>query len=245
MSLTKRLALIVFPIIGTFASPAFAQSDLEWSITPYLWASDTTVDLTFRDNNLGGGDINFDDLLDTLDTAFMVQVEAGRGNWSAFADITYLDTSDTTERPLATVDTDSQQTIVDAAIAYWPSGMDGALNLFGGLRYTGFDDRYRLSLNGTELGTQRSNADYYDALLGIRYVYRFAERWALVTRGDLSFGDSEGTYLLRANVAYAVGARRQNVVLFGYQLKRAEFRDGDVTTDFSYQGPMAGFSFRF
>jgi hypothetical protein len=46
MSLTRRLALIVLPIVGTFASPAFAQSDLNWSITPCRWASDTTVDLT-------------------------------------------------------------------------------------------------------------------------------------------------------------------------------------------------------
>jgi hypothetical protein len=27
--------------------------------------------------------------------------------------------------------------------------------------------------------------------------------------------------------------------------KRLALIDGDVTTDFSYQGPMAGFSFRF
>jgi hypothetical protein len=38
-----------------------------------------------------------------LDAAFMVHVEAGRGNWSAFADITYLSTSEPTERPHATV----------------------------------------------------------------------------------------------------------------------------------------------
>jgi hypothetical protein len=30
-----------------------------------------------------------------------------------------------------------------------------------------------------------------------------------------------------------------------YQYKEAEFRDGDLTTDFSFQGPMAGFNFRF
>ena len=62
---------------------------------------------------------------------------------------------------------------------------------------------------------------------------------------DLSFGDSEGTFLLRANFAYIVGKHRQNRILFGYQYKEAEFRDDDVVTDFSYQGPMAGFNFHF
>ncbi|MEJ2298660.1 MAG: hypothetical protein P8X94_09215 [Woeseiaceae bacterium] len=101
---------------------ANAQEALQWSVTPYLWASDTTVDLTIRDTNIGGDDISFDDLLDVLDAAFMVHVEAGRGNWSAFLDITYLSTSDTTERPLATIDGDSEQTIIDAAVTYWPGG---------------------------------------------------------------------------------------------------------------------------
>ena len=229
----------------SWASPATAENELSWSITPYLWASNTSVDLSFQGDNLGGDDISFNDLLDVLDTAYMVQVEVGRGKWSAFADIAYLDTSETTERDLVTVDARNQQTFIDAAIAYWPSGIDGQLNLFGGVRYTGFDDRYRVSLGDVELGTQRTSNGYYDALLGVRYRFAFSDRWALVTRGDLSFGDSEGTYLLRANFAYLVGKRRQNALLFGYQYKSAEYRDGDARTDFEYMGPMAGFSFRF
>jgi hypothetical protein len=106
--------------------------------------SRTTVDLTIRDTSIGGDDISFDDLVDILDAAFMVQVEAGRGKWSAFADITYLITSDTTERPLATM-----------------------------------------------------------------------------------------------------GKQKQNNILFGYQFKSAEFKDGDVRLDFTYGGPMPGFNFRF
>ncbi|MEJ2256714.1 MAG: hypothetical protein P8X98_06845 [Woeseiaceae bacterium] len=224
---------------------ANAQEALQWSVTPYLWASDTTVDLTIRDTNIGGDDISFDDLLDVLDAAFMVHVEAGRSNWSAFLDITYLSTSDTTERPLATIDVDSEQTIIDAAVTYWPGGIDTPLGLFGGVRYTSFDDRYRFSLGGTEIGTQRSGDDYYDVLLGARYTFGLSDRWSIVTHGDLSFGDSEGTYLLRANFAYSVGKQKQNNILFGYQFKSAEFKDGDVRTDFTYGGPMAGFNFRF
>ena len=71
------------------------------------------------------------------------------------------------------------------------------------------------------------------------------ERWSLLTRADFSFGDSQGTFLVQANFAYTVGKRQQNRILFGYQYKQAEFRDGDLTTDFSYQGPMAGFNFRW
>ena len=237
--------LIVFISAFTWSESAFGQEPMQWSISPYVWASDTTLDITFRDTNIGAGDISFGDLLDVLDAAFMVHVEAGRGNWSAFTDITYLSTSDTTERQLITIDAENKQTFIDAAVTYWPGGVNTPLGIFGGVRYTGFDDRYRFSLGNTEIGTQQSGDDYYDVLLGLRYTFMLSDRWSIVTRGDLSFGDSEGTYLLRGNFAYKVGQRQQNVVLFGYQYKTAEFRDGDLTTDFSYKGPMAGFSFRF
>lgn len=238
--------LIVSSGVAMFATNANAQAgDTQWSVTPYVWASDTTVDLTFRDTNIGAGDISFGDLLDVLDAAFMVHVERGGGSWSAFADFTYLKTSDTTERTLITIDADNEQIFFDAAIAYWPGGVGTPLNFFGGLRHSGFNDRYRFSIGGMQVGEQRSSTDYFDALLGVRYRFELGERWDLLTHGDFSFGDSEGTFLLRANFGYTVGNRRQNRILFGYQYKEAEFKDGDLTTDFSYTGPLVGFNFRF
>ena len=229
-----------------FAANANAQGgDTEWSITPYIWASDTTVDITFRDTNIGAGDISFSDLLDVLDAAFMVHVESGGENWSWFGDFTYLKTSETTERTLVTINADNEQFFMDAAIAYWPEGMGSQLNFFGGLRLSGFDDRYRFSIGGTQVAEERATKDFYDALFGLRYRFELGQRWDLLTHADFSFGDSEGTYLLRANFAYTVGQRRQNRILFGYQYKEAEFKRADLTTDFSYHGPMAGFNFRF
>ncbi len=240
------VALIHLLMLGAFSTASAQNSDsTQWSVTPYIWATDTTVDLTFRDTNIGAGDISFGDLLDILDAAFMLHVESGGDNWTAFGDFTYLKTSDTTERTLITIDADNEQTFLDAAIAYWPGGVGSQFNVFGGLRYTGFNDRYRFSIGGIQVSEQRSTRDYYDALLGVRYRFDLAERWELLTHGDVSFGDSEGTFLLRANFGYIVGKRRQNRILFGYQYKEAEFRDGDLVTDFSYTGPMAGFNFRF
>ena len=222
-------------------------NDFGWSITPYLWATETRVDLTLRDADIGAGEISFGDLLDVLDAAFMVHVEGGKGNWTAFGDLTYLKTSDTVERTAFVIDTDSKQLFFDGAVAWWPAGAGSNFNLYGGLRLSDFDDRYtfRLASDNTPVGERRSTKDYYDALVGLRYRFDFSDRWALVTQADTSFGDSEGTYLLRANLAWTVGKRQQNRILFGYQYKTAEFRDGDLRLDYDYQGPMAGFNFRF
>jgi len=247
--LMQRFVAVLIIVSPGFVSTASAQQNgsLSWSVTPYLWAPTTKVDLTFRDTDIGSGEISFKDLFDTLDAAFMIQVEAGKGSWSVFSDLTYLETSDTAERTVLTIDVRNKQVFLDAALAYWPGGFSSPLSIFGGVRYSGLDDHYifTTTANGALLGEQRSSNDYYDALLGARYRFDLSDRWQLLTHGDYSFGDSEGVFILRANFAYTVGKKQQNRILFGYQYKESEFKDGDLTTAFSYNGPMAGFDFRF
>ncbi len=239
--------LMLSTLMPAAATHGQEMDNFGWSITPYLWATETTVDLTFRDADVGAGEISFSELLDVLDAAFMIHVEGGGGNWSAFGDLTYLKTSDSTQRAAFVVDSNSKQLFFDGAVAWWPGGVGSNFSLFGGLRHSGFDDRYtfRLIINNAPVGERRSTKDYYDALVGLRYRFDLSERWALLTRADTSFGDSEGTLLVQANLAWTVGKRQQNRILFGYQYKTADFRDDDLGTDFSYQGPMAGFNFRF
>jgi len=182
---TTRLAAAAgfMTMMLTCATGVSAQenSGIQWSVTPYIWAPTTTVDLSFRDTNVGG-EIEFSDLLDAIDTALMIHVEGGRGQWSAFADLAYLDASDTDERTLLTVETRSKQVMLDAAVAWWPGGVGTPLSVFGGLRHTGFDDRYdfRSPVDGTLLASSRSEKDYYDALLGLRYTYEMSPRWSVL-----------------------------------------------------------------
>ena len=189
--------------------------------------------------------MKFADILDVVDAAFQVQVEGGKGNWSGFADFTFISTSDSSELPIVRIDTDSEQIVLDAAAAYWPGGVGSPLNFFGGARYTKFDDRYRFSVDGTPVGETRSTQDYVDALLGIRYRFDLSDRWGLLTHGDVSFGDSEGTWQVQGLFAYTVGKRRRNHIVFGYRYKQAEFKEGNLTTDYTFSGPLAGFNFGF
>ncbi len=229
-----------------FAANAHAQaSGAHWSVTPYIWASDTSLDFTLDGSPVGGADLSFNDILDVLDEAFQIHVEVGKGNWSGFVDFFYLSTSDSEELPIVQIDSDSEQIVLDAAVAYWPGGAGSPLNLFGGVRYTGFDDRYDFSVGGTPVGESRSKEDYVDALLGIRYRFDLSDRWGLLTHGDLSFGDSEGTWQVQGLFAYTVGKRQRNHIMFGYRYKQAKFKDGNLTTEFTYSGPVAGFNFRF
>lgn len=243
--MTFRACVLVGLMMASTMACAQPVGERMWSITPYLWATDTTFDLTLQDQDLGGGNTGFSDLLDTIDTSFQVNIEGGQGNWSTMLDFTYLDMSDTTQRTVLTVDSRNKQTFADAAVAWWPAGVGSSFNLYGGIRYSGFDDRYRFSAGDVMLSQRASNDDYYDALLGVRYRFDLSARWALLTRADFSFGDSEGTWLAQGIFAYTVGKRNMNRLVLGYQFKDADFKSGDLMTEYAYKGPVAGFNFRF
>ena len=240
------LTLLLFGLpTGFGAVTARAAESLKWSVTPYIWATETTVDLTADGTPLGGDTITFSDLLDVTDASFQIHVEAGRDRWSGFIDLTYLDTFDEDNTGGVRIETDSEQWLVDLAVAFWPGGEEKGLSFYGGLRYTSLDDEYEFKIMGSSIGTLRSDRDFTDLLLGVRYRYEIAERWLLATRGDVSFGDSEGTFQLEALFRYAVGKKRTNGILFGYRYKEAEFEEGGLEEDYEYKGPLAAYNFRF
>jgi len=90
--------LITLMLVAALATNAEAQQSegMRWSITPYVWMPTTRVDLTFEDTTVGGT-IRVKDVIDTIDAAFMISVEGGKGHWSAFADLMFADASDVTE----------------------------------------------------------------------------------------------------------------------------------------------------
>ena len=234
-------------LLCALAIPANA-SDTEswqWAVTPYVWLPQTSVDLSLQDTGLGGGTVGFKDLLDQLDVGFMIGVEGVRNHWGFFSDLTYVEISDSEQRPVFLVRTETEATMLDFGLSYWPGGAGSDLALLAGVRYNGFDNRFTFRLGDTVVADVRDDDAYYDALVGLRYRYDFAGPWELLTRVDASFGDSEGTWMARATFGRTVGQSGRNRLLLGYQYQRADFQMGDLETSFTYHGPTAGFSFRF
>ena len=248
---SRLIARMSVVCLSCLLLPAFAWgagSELNWSITPYIWASDTKFDLKAEDTPIGG-EVKFDDLLDTTDSSFQIVSEVGmqNGHWSAFIDLTYLETSDNYKGPLLVVESESEQWFVDAAIAWWPQGEQRGFNVYGGARYTDLDDRFDFFLaeNKQPLRALRNDRDFLDALIGVRQLFTLAERWSLLAQADYSDGDSDGIYLLQAVVRYGMGEQKQYGLMFGYRYKEAEFKHDDLKEKFEYKGPLIGFNFRF
>jgi hypothetical protein len=256
--LLQWLALIA---TGWLACCAQAQAEnaegaraWAWSVTPYVWLTDTSYDLRADGEDIGTGTIDFGELYDTLDAAFQMVAETGRagGRWSGFVDLTYLSTSDDETVDLGglgtlRLDSESDQLFIDAAIAFWPWRQAGGFNIYGGIRYTDLDDKTTVDLvdpASQRLGTIRLDRNYTDALIGGRHRFDLAENWSLSIRADYGFGDSDGILMTQAALRWAFGGQRQHGLIFGYRYKEAEFEDDGLEEDYEYKGPVVGFNFR-
>jgi len=251
--LFSKTAMAAFLVLLPVSQSVLADDKILWSVTPYMWATKTTYDLKADGSPVDAGTINFGELMDEMDTSFQVVVEAGRGHWSLMTDITYIETSDdetvaVPEVGTIRVDRESEQIYADVAVAYWPWGEEGGLSLLGGIRYTDLDDENQFRLVEPDTGEQfddRTDRDFTDALVGVRYHFDLAERWRAYTKVDYGFGDSEGIFLAEAVVRYSIGKSRENGIMVGYRYKDADFDDSGLEEDYEYWGPLLGFNFRF
>jgi hypothetical protein len=231
---------------------ATKDSGWEWSVTPYLWLADTSYRLRANDRDIAADEIDFGEILDSLDGAFQVVAETGRGRWSGFIDFTYLSMSDSQMVELSSlgsvkVATKSDQLFADVAIAFWPWVDVSGFNLYAGLRYTGLDDRITLDLVNpdTRLGKISADRSYTDALIGFRDRFKIVENWDVIIRMDYGFGDSDGVFLAQGALRWAVGAQRRHGIVLGYRYKDAKLGEGSREERYKYKGPLLGFNFRF
>jgi len=246
--LLKLLALFLLFSSTLPASAGESGGGINWSVTPYLWATETKYKLKADGTPIGEGKVTFDDLVDTSDASFQIVTEAGikGGKWSAFVDVTYLETSDTYNGSILRVDSESENWLADAAVAWWPGGEDAGFSLFAGGRYTDLDDRFHFQTqeNKQSLAVLENQRDFLDVLIGLRQRFTLGERWSLLTHGDYSWGDSDGIYQLQAIFRYGMGSNQQYGLMFGYRYKEARFKHGNLDEKNEYYGPLLGFNFR-
>ena len=243
--------------LGAVTSPAQAE-DWEWMLVPYLWAEDTSLDVSINDEPVIGGDLSFSDLLDKLDFAFQLHFEGRRGKAGFFADFTTMSTSDTQIRdggillPDGTqLDTSNDTILFEAAGFYRPSGASHGLDVLLGVRVTDMEADLTITVPTPPPGplTGGLSETYTDGFAGLRYIAPLGESWAFAIRGDIGAGDSELAWNASAYLDFHFGQRDQFGIIFGYRHLDVEYEDTvdgtKVTVDMTMSGPAAGFAFRF
>jgi len=260
-----KLKTIALALLLSFAGLAEAQGseDWQWTVAPYLWASDVGLDLTVNNDITIGGDADFKDLLDKVDTVFMGHFEGRKGRWGMYLDMIYLDLSDSSTLSVGpggpilgdlTADAGMKMKLYDAGGIYRlrEPGDDIQFDLLAGVRYVDVDVELDLVLPGPGMMPVdiRTGPSETDLMLGARLIGFFADRWHWALRGDFSFGGTEGTYNGLATMGYTFGESRLFTLTAGYRYMSIEIdgvttRGNRTTAETTMSGPVVGFVFDF
>lgn len=234
------LGVVAFVCAAMLASPAGAGENWQWSITPYIWATDISEDVTLNGRVVDGGDTEFDDLVDIIENSLQLHFEGTREEWGLFADVNYVDLSDsvTGEYGYGRLDVDYEEMVLEAGAIYRPGGRSGRLDLLVGVRALSFEQDYRLQIANLPPRQVSIDEDYVDFLMGARYHIPLSERWVISFRGDVSTGGTDHILTLQGVLGWRFGAKRNSAILAGYRYRELEYTKADVLDD---QKTISGF----
>jgi hypothetical protein len=266
-------ALLPAALAGGYAradDPAPVTTPWQLSITPYVWG-------TALKGDVGVGradakvDASFHDILDHLNGALMLSLEARKGRFGLLSDTLYADLEDHAAKgdDRIKVDATAKMFIQSLAGTYrlgtWQLASLGSagplavtLDPYAGARYTYLDSQLDGKLDLPRLGvsarrTADQSEDWVDPILGLRTIWTLGERWSLVAAGDVGGVSTSDQYSAEAwgLVGYHFGLfGRDNADLFaGYRVLKQKYENGSGRDRFDWDvtihGPIAGLKISF
>jgi hypothetical protein len=233
-----RQRLLGFLIATLFASPASVQG-WDWRVTPYLWTTGIEGDVA-----LGpiGRDVDFDfsDIVDVLDGAALMQVEAQNDRHIVFGDLAWFAVGP--EDEVATIggvaEVELDATIVELGYARDSDGFGLEL----GLRYWDSDLEIDPALAA---GVIRSDS-WTDVFAGVRNTRDLDEDWTMTTRASLGAGGADLSIGVQMELARKLAGG--NAIVAGLRIinvdREKEAAGGiPLVLDVTFFGATAGFKF--
>jgi hypothetical protein len=244
ISMFNKIVLLVvsfFFLVAVAPGSVIAQEDdWEFGLEVYLWGSSIG-------GKTGSGsdlEVDFGDLLDDLNMAFMGAFGARKGKWSLLADVLYLDVEgDTTVGPGigpgVKLDLELTGWVVTPAVGYNLIETDrGRLDILGGARYLYLGTDLRLG----SLPPVEDSGSFWDGIVGIRGDVKLTEKWYLPYYLDVGTGDSDLTWQALGGVGYKFN---KFDIVVAYRYLYWDFADGEAIDDLDFSGPFVGFKFVF
>lgn len=231
-------SLFFLTLLLTSQGPAVADG-WDWEVTPYLLGAgiNGTVSVGSIDADTS---VDFEDIVNVLQGAVLLRVEATSGQNGVFGDLVYLALEEDEAKDTlgGTLEADLDSLIVEAG--YRRSISEGFALDFG-LRYWEFDTKLTPAL----LPAVRSSTDWTDGFVGVRFHHSFGNKWSWVVRANVGAGGSDLAMGLETDFRreFANGNR----FLVGFRALDIEFGDtsGAVPTelDMTVSGLTVGYTF--
>jgi hypothetical protein len=244
VGLMVAAAVVLIWLPGAGAEAA----EWQWSLVPYLWASDVSMEIEEAGEPVGGVDLGFGDLLDKVDMAAQMHLEGRRGVFGILLDVTYIDAGKNQSLRDITISPDIDLFIIEVGGFFSTNEEVHGLDFLYGARILDIDQQ--IDLLFPEPVSQRVTAvDISDSLtdvfLGLRYTSQLGQKGSFNIRGDYGFGDTEGTANAVLGFGYGLGKTGKYRLLFGYRHMELEIEEGTTETELEMSGPYAALQINF
>lgn len=248
-------AMLMALIVSTPAamggeSSTEASKSWEFNLAPfYIWGVAIDGDVTTGTNTVPV-EVPFSDITDNLEAAFIVHFEGmHKSNWGFLIDVNYLDISSDANLPgpiNMSANVDFNATIAEFSALYRIPKDNHVIDLIAGLRHTKLENKLTLNTGPTLVDVSQ---DWTDPLIGVRWKWGFADKWTLVTRGDVG-GFGIGSDIAIQGLALVDWQPFKYVsFLAGYRAIYQDYEDGSGADLFRFDatmhGPVLGVNFRW
>ena len=245
MRRTAPFLLVLTMLVAT--PPATAQSAgdrWEYTVAPYLIGAgiDGSVTVAAFESDV---DVPFDQIIDSLDMAFMGHFDMMSDRWVISSDLLYFDLGHSEDVAQGSVTAGLEETLWEVAGGY---RISPSFAVFVGARWVDLsvDLRYSGAIvdESAVVGT-----DWIDPFVGAHLLAPLADRWWIGLHGDIG-GFGVGSDL--AWQAYAdIGWKASDLlsVILGYRAIDMDYEEGSGRDRFHYDltiaGPKLGVAFTF
>lgn len=245
--------------LGLFSNQVLADNPGGWeySVAPlYLWAK------SIEGSSAIGGkeaalDLDFkDDILENLDSAFAIHLEARQGDLTLFAEHNYAKLDPSTRGSLggisieASVDFRDVMSELGIAYAFVDNGSVRA-EVLGGVRY--FDQEIEVKVGRTgviaaPIPLESSGGDdWWHGFGGFRVVTKISQRWNFRARADFGYQDGNNK-ASHAFVSFDYRFKDWGSFFAGYRYLNTDYDNREsgssgYATDTDSQGPLLGVTF--
>lgn len=242
--------MVLAPTVMSAGTTGSSQKNWEFNLAPfYIWGIAIDGDVTSGTNTVPV-EVPFSDITDNLEAAFIIHFEGmHKSNWGFLIDVNYLDVSNDVNLPgpfnqSANVDFDA--TLGEFSGLYRLKHGKHFYDLIAGLRYTKMENKINIAGGPTLVDVSK---DWIDPLIGLRWVWGFADNWSLVVRGDIG-GFGVGSDLALQGLALIDWQPFKYVsFLAGYRGIYEDYEDGSGADLFRFDatihGPLFGINFRW
>lgn len=237
------LILLLLPVYGA----AEEQSDWEFSLAPlYLWAISIDGDLGVR-GRTADASLDFSQIWDNLEGVFTVRFNAlYKKKFGMVFDYNYLDLGTEAVSDMINVSASFKSQIMNLAGSYrfidGPHMLDGAV----GIRYTKLDSEIRLRNAGVTLD---GDQDWVDPVVGLRYDYKFTDKWSVRLYGDVGGFGAASDFTWQALGLIDFQPWKYVAIVAGYRAIGTDYETGSGADQFAYDatvhGPVIGVDIRW